>query len=769
MDKSFFIVSTQQENISMFTQFFNGCKIRGALVLFGVLSLTACGGGGGSSGNTQPTSVFDSSASVLSSNSSSASSLSSTIESVSSSSISSIELSSSSLESSSSISAIPFLMGGAIQKNSLNLAALVTTFAGKLSGFDGVDYTARFDAPGGVVRVGANLYVADTGNDTIRKIAIATGEVTTFAGKAKFFGAADGDRLAARFNMPSGITTDGANLYIVDNANHTIRKIVIETGVVTTLAGTVNAIGSADGTGANASFSYPKDITTDGTNLYVTDSYNDTIRKIVIATGEVTTIAGKAGVSGFADGVGTSATFHNPRGITTDAVNLYVADTTEGSIRKIVIATGVVTTLSLKEPGGGAALFHWPQGMSTDGINLYLADSDSHSIRKIVLATGAVTTLAGTSAMSGHADGIGSAAQFSRPEGVTTDGDNLYVTDTGNYTVRKIVIATGQVKTLAGTARGADGVGAAASFYDPWAAATDGTNLYVTDFYNHTVRKIVIATGEVTTLAGAPGIGGSADGIGSAASFRFPTGITTDGTNLFVADSYNSTIRKIVISTGVVTTLAGKATTQGSIDGVGAAARFNIPEGITTDGVDLYVTDTASVGSTVRKISIATGAVTTIAGTAGVGGSADGTGGAASFSYARGITTDGTNLYVADTDNYIIRKIVIASGVVTTFAGTANVWGSIDDIGAAARLDHPVGITSDGTNLYLTEYDTNVIRKIVIATGAVSTLAGSGVWYGGSADGIGTAASFGAPSGITTDGVDLFVTDTGNYTIRKIH
>ena len=160
----------------------------------------------------------------------------------------------------------------------------------------------------------------------------------------------------------------------------------------------------------------------------------------------------------------------------------------------------------------------------------------------------------------------------------------------------------------------------------------------------------------VTTIAGSAGTKGSADGTGTAATFYCPIGITTDGTNLYVADQGNHTIRQIVLSTLAVTTIAGRAGTTGSADGTGTAATFYNPTGITTDdGTNLYVADYGN--HTMRKIVIATGAVTTVAGYAGFIGSADGPVGAAAFYYPSGITTDGTNLYVTDTDANTIRKI----------------------------------------------------------------------------------------------------------------
>ena len=249
----------------------------------------------------------------------------------------------------------------------------------------------------------------------------------------------------ASFSRPRGITTDGTNLYVADFSNHLIRKIVISTGVVTTVAGKLwggaGDPGSANGTGTSASFNGPNGITTDGTNLYVSERNNHLIRKIVISTGVVTTLAG-TGSSGWANGTGTSASFYRPLGITTDGTNLYVSDTYNHWIRKIVISTGVVTTLAGFSAGstddtGTSASFKFPHGITTDGTNLYVADTWNYLIRKIVISTGAVTTVAGTGS-SGSANGTGTSASFYFPYGITTDGTNLYVADTKNYLIRKI-------------------------------------------------------------------------------------------------------------------------------------------------------------------------------------------------------------------------------------------------------------------------------------------------------------------------------------------
>jgi hypothetical protein len=331
----------------------------------------------------------------------------------------------------------------------------------------------------------------------------------------------------------------------------------------------------------------------------------------------------------------------------------------------------------------------------------------------------------------------------------------------------KALSLSDNVTTLAGGSEGTeDGTGTNAEFNEPQGITTDGTNLYVTDYGNQTIRKIVISTGVTTTIAGTAGSAGTTDNDnGTSAKFMSPTGITTDGTNLYVADRNNHRIRKIVISSGAVTTLAGSS--AGFADGTGTSAQFNKPQGITTDGTNLYTV--SWMNNTVRKIVISTGEVSTLAGTVGSSSlSADGTGGSAVFNWPFGITTDGTNLYVAEASGRKIRKVVISSGEVSTFAGSPELsesGGSTDATGTSARFSNPEAITSDGTNLYVADTQNHRIRKIVISSGVVTTLAGSG---SGNADATGTSARFAQPWGITTDGTSLYVTDRLNDKVRKI-
>jgi sugar lactone lactonase YvrE len=316
---------------------------------------------------------------------------------------------------------------------------------------------------------------------------------------------------------------------------------------------------------------------------------------------------------------------------------------------------------------GSATLFRYPTSVVKDSAgNLYVADASNNIIQKVT-SGGLVSTLAGQSGLAGMQDGSGTSALFNQPNGIALDvAGNVYVADTGNATIRKVTSA-GVVTTVAGTPlnRGnVDGTGTAAQFNYPLGIAVDGSgNLYVADAYTNTIRKITPA-GVATTFAGAALVRGDADGAGSVAQFNYPSGVAVDTTgNVYVADTYNDTIRKITAA-GTVSTLAGSAGISGANDGTGIYALFNQPVGVTVDGTgNVFVADT--VNCTVRRVA-SSGAVTTLAGTAGIAGLGDGAGGSALFNQPRGITVDSTgNLYVADTGNATIRRIA-ADGTVTT-------------------------------------------------------------------------------------------------------
>jgi sugar lactone lactonase YvrE len=255
---------------------------------------------------------------------------------------------------------------------------------------------------------------------------------------------------------------------------------------------------------------------------------------------------------------------------------------------------------------GSAARFNRPGGITADGNgNLFVAETPSSTIRRVTMQ-GVVTTVAGVAGARGAADGSASVARFNLPGDLAADRNgNLYVSDTGNQTIRK-VSAAGLVTTLAGSVGvcgSADGSAMLAQFCDPRGIALDASgNLYVADTGNHTIRMIDPA-GRVSTIAGSPGVCGSADGRGSAAHFCQPRDITVDRKGLlYVADTSNSSVRMINLK-GEVTTLAGRAPECGAVDGQGAAARLCRPASIAVDDDgDLYVADTGN--STIRRIDL---------------------------------------------------------------------------------------------------------------------------------------------------------------------
>lgn len=324
------------------------------------------------------------------------------------------------------------------------------------------------------------------------------------------------------------------------------------------------------------------------------------------------------------------------------------------------------------------------------------------------------------------------------------------------------------VSTFAGTGSpgSTDGASTLAQFNRPYGVALDSVgNVYVADSQNSTIRKIT-PSGVVSTIAGTAGLIGTTDATGSSARFDFPLGIAVEASGaLWITDSVRHTIRKIS-STGVVTTLAGQPGSPGATDATGTSARFNGPKGIGLDSFgDAYVAD--HVNHTIRKIT-STGVVTTFAGVAGSAGSTDATGTSARFNSPSGVAVDSAgNCYVADTSNHVIRKIT-STGAVTTFAGTAGVIGSTDATGASARFNYPSGIAVDSNGyVYVGDHFNHTIRKIT-PTGTVSTLAGAAGLIG-SINATGGSARFNYPYGLAVDpNGNIFVADVENHSIRKI-
>jgi sugar lactone lactonase YvrE len=727
------------------------------------------------------------------------------------------------------VAGLNLLIADAEAQSIYSQAYTFTTFAGQSvsRSADGAGDDAGFYLPAGVaVDTAGNVYVADTGNNTIRKITPAGG-VTTIAGFAGRSGSADGTNSDARFNGPGGVAVDAiGNIYVADNNNDTIRKVT-PTGtswVVTTMAGLPGVFGTNDGTGSAARFYDPSGVAVDTNgNIFVADRGNNLIRKIT-AVGTnwvVTTPVGLAGIyvtnhtkgagyvapsrtyvvldnAGANDGVGTNAQFNAPSGITVDhAGSVYVADEGNGTIRKITPngTNWAVTTLA-----GVAGNFTELCDVAVDSAgNLYAADYFNCTISKVTSSgtNWIVTTLAGDCSTNqepiiGYADGTGTNAQFDLPFGVAVDTNgNVYVADTDNNTIRKITSA-GVVSTMAGLAAAnkgsANGTGYEAQFNSPCGTAVDGAgNVYVADSANATIRKIT-PLAVVSTIAGLVGSPGSSNGAGTDAQFDSPFGVAVDSTgNVYVADAGNNTIREITPA-GVVTTLAGLYQTNqygniegGYADGRGTNAQFYDPFGVAVDSAgNVYVADTDNF--TIRKIT-PLAEVTTLAGSAGTPGSTDGVGTNALFGRRRGLRTPGGgpeglavdgagNIYVADTGNDTIRKVtpIGTNWVVSTIAGLVSNPGDADGLGTNAQFYAPAGMAVDSAgNIYVADTGNDALRKItkVGTNWMVTTIAGVAGQIG-SADGAGSAALFDQPFGFAVDGAgNVYVADTGNNTIRE--
>lgn len=330
----------------------------------------------------------------------------------------------------------------------------------------------------------------------------AQDSVTTLAGQPLVSGISNGYRTDALFSDPAGLTIDrSGNVYLADSQNHAIRKIDA-TGLVSTFAGQLGTPGSKDGTGTQAQFDTPCGIGSDQLgNLFVSDTGNHTIRKVT-SSGAVTTVAGIAGQSGFANGTAFTALFSSPLGI-------------------VVATNGTI----------------------------FICDSGNHLIRAIS-ASGGVTTLAGNPGVWGSADGIGSAARFNGPVGLVLDDQGgLFVSDSNNHTIRTIT-PTGVVGTWAGIA-GLDGCrngdAPTATFCNPAELAIDHkNNLFVADSFNHVIRMISTDR-KVSTVSGAVGDHGTADGVNGLARFFNPygLGVNPDG-SLAVTDAYNQLVRVVL-------------------------------------------------------------------------------------------------------------------------------------------------------------------------------------------------------------------------------
>lgn len=641
-----------------------------------------------------------------------------------------------------------------------------------------------------------SLYILDLYLQAVLKIG-PDGVVTRFAGTGEDgFSGDDGPATEARFRNPTAIlATPSGELYVSDSSNGRIRKVAAD-GTITTIAGTGALARSGDGGPAkSAAIGNPRGLVLDSEgNLYFSDSFNHVVRRIAAADQVITTVAG-SGQLGFAGdgGAATSARLQTPLGLAIDATgNLFIADSQNQRIRRVDAATGVITTFA----GSGQTGFNGDNGpaanawlfapsdvlIDPDTQDLYIADTSNGRLRKVGAGAGVITTIAGGGPNGSTDEGPAIRASLGALNGLTMDGNhNLITAEVSNKRLRSIHIESGTIRLIAGipwTESPGDGLPAADGgiLLVPVGVGVDASGqVFIADQLDHRVRAVDPATGVISTLAGngtptSAGDGGAAVAAGVAQ----PSGIAVDSLG-HVYVSTPTRIRRIrpLAEGGGITTYAGSATTGFAGDeGPANAARISFPQGMAFDAEDnLYIADTSN--HRIRKISRSTGIITTIAGngTAAFAGD-NGPALRASLSSPRGVAVDTSgNVYIADSNNHRIRKVDITTGIITTIAG-AGVLGAGPDAVAAteSRLNTPVGIVVDASgNILIGHGGSGQIRRIDGETGIISTIAGTATlgFLGDGGPAIQARLNFPAQLVVGADG-RIYLADRMNYRVRVL-
>ena len=604
------------------------------------------------------------------------------------------------------------------------------------SGDGGPAVSASLWLPDGVaVDSAGNVYIADAYNNRVRKV--SGGTITTVAGNGGADASGDGGpATAASIFRPNGLAVDSAgNLYIA--ALGKVRKV--SGGMITTVAGNGTMTFSGNGGPATAASLDPEGMALDASgNLFIADLNNRLVLKL--SGGIITIVAGNGTAGSSGDGGPATSASLLPVGIAVDASdNLYIADYANNRVRKI--SAGIITTvagsgsggvLGFSGDGGPAvnALLWWPGAVAVDPAgNIYIADTWNDRIRRV--SGGTITTFAGNGSYRFSGDGgPASSAALNQPWGVAADAaGNIYIADTWNNRIRKI--SGGTITTVAGNGNGGfsgdGGPATGASLWWPAGVAIDAAgNLYIADQRNNRIRKV--SGGIITTVAGTgTGVFSGDGGPANAATLLNPYGLAVDSAgNLYIADNGNSRIRKV--SGGIITTVAGNGNAGFSGDGGPAtAASLNFPMRVVLDlAGNLYIADTWN--DRIRKVS--GGTITTVAGNGTCCGPLGDAGSPinATLSNPYGVAADsGGNLYIADTNHGLIRKVT-PNGIITTVVGGSSPCSNLGDGCPAtnANLNLPADVAMDAAgNLYIADQGNDRIRVVLASKPQLAVSAGS--------------------------------------------
>jgi trimeric autotransporter adhesin len=630
----------------------------------------------------------------------------------------------------------------------------------------------------------------------------ASGTLTVVAGNGlQGYSGDGGPAVQATLYNPEGVAVDGSgNVYIADYSNQVIR-MVNSSGIISTIAGTGSCSYDGDTTGAGGdgkpatqhSLCSPYQITLDSSgNLFIADASNYRIRKLVISSDSISTVAGNGTPTACANGVlATSCGFYQPNGIAVDSAgDLFIADTYDYVVREVAAATGKVKTIAGTLGSGGfsgdgalatSATINQVFGLSVDaaGANVWVADYYNYRIREF--AVGAkINTVAGGGGGGFCGDGgpATSACLYNPVSAAVDSAGNLYIADSYNQRVRK-VDSTQTINTVAGNGSTnqttlVNGTSTGITLNYPWGIVGDPSgNMFVANQNDYAVQELVISSSLVNIFAGTGTAGYNGDGIpANTAELNNTAGVARDSAgNIYIADQNNCIIRK-VDTAGNISTVAGipSSCTYGGDGGPATSANLYYPGGVAVDASNnLYIADTYN--HIIRKVS--GGTITTVAGTPQVAGySGDGgpaTG--AKLSYPADMKVDSAgNIYITDQYNFRIRKVSTASGNITTVAGNGAGGFSGDGIATQNSLYYPVGIWLDANdNLFFADQYNQRIR-MVDGGGTMTTVAGNGNAAFAGDGGPAISASLYYPYGVYVDGTgNLFITDTYNFRVREIN
>jgi sugar lactone lactonase YvrE len=562
---------------------------------------------------------------------------------------------------------------------------IITTVAGSgvaaFAGDGGPGALAQLSFPQAVALDAAgNLYLIDGGNHRVRRMDGQTGAIATVAGTGDpGFSGDGGPATLARLNTPQALALDRAGgLYLADGGNDRVRRVELASGLIRTVGGTGRPGFSGDGGPAmQAQLANPQALAVDTRgNVFVADTFNDRVRRIEAGSNAISTVGGSGAAGLVGDGgPAIEAQLASPNSVALDASgNRFIADKFNFRVRRIDARTGTITTVAgTGEPGsvgdGGPATqaqLSFPAGLALDAAgNLFIADS--LFIRHVDVRTGVITTVAGTRVLRSLPGDGGPATQakLGLPEGLALDASgNLFIADRQNHRIRRIEARTGIITTVAGTGeRGFSGDGGPATeaqLASPSGVGLEASgNLFIADTGNNRVRRINARTGIITTVAGTGEVGFPRDGgPATQAPLSFPAALALDTSgNLLIADTFNGRVRRVDVRTGIITTVAGTGQGFSGDGGPAAQVQLSFPEGLAFDASgNFFIADRGN--DRVRRVDAGTGVITTVAGTrerrfSGDGGPAT----QAQLAFPAGLALDVSgNLFVADSNNQAVRR-----------------------------------------------------------------------------------------------------------------